>query len=405
MIQELLQSVDPRTIGHRIQELRKAKRLTQQDVANLLGVARTTITAVENGRRQLQPREMVRLCDSWGLSVNELLRQREVVDNFVPQLRAVFDAHNSVDMDTVIEEFRLLCENYLELEMLCTSRLLQKEPPVHDIQGIPVDQAAEDVAAAERHRLGLGNGPILQLRELLESDVGLRVFYLGMPSQVAGMFVYQQRLGGCIAVNSNHPEERRRWTLAHEYAHFLVDRFQTHVTYVSPSRRTPAVERFADGFAAHFLMPTVSVRRRFHDIRRSRQGDITPADLCTFAHAYDVSFEALVRRLESLDLLRPGTWERLKNAGFKVREAQKLLGLSPRDRSGSCQSLPLRYQHLAAEAYERGDLSEGEFARFLRVDRVEARQLAHMLCNQRVVLEEGVVDVPLDFSELIVVRA
>lgn len=402
---ELLQSVDPKMVGHRIQELRKSRGLTQQDVAHLLGVARTTITAVESGRRQLQPSEMLRLCDTWGLSVNELLRRREVISSFVPQLRAAFSARGSIDMDAVTEEFRQLCENYLELETLCASRLLQKEPPVHDIQGVPVEQAAEDVAMAERHRLGLGNGPILRLRELLEADVGLRIFYLEMPSQVAGMFVYQQELGGCIAVNSSHPEERRRWTLAHAYAHYLVERFQGYAIYVSPPRRIPAVERFADGFAAHFLMPTVSIRRRFHDIRRSKQRDITPADLCTFAHAYDVSFEALVCRLESLGLIRVGTWERLKNAEFQVREAQELLGLSPGGRGKSCHSLPLRYQHLAAEAYERGDLSEGEFARFLRVDRVEARQLARMLCNQRVVSEEGVLNVPLDFSEPIAVSA
>ena len=41
MIASLLRSMDPKIIGHRVSEMRKTKGLTQQDVANLVGVART----------------------------------------------------------------------------------------------------------------------------------------------------------------------------------------------------------------------------------------------------------------------------------------------------------------------------------------------------------------------------
>jgi hypothetical protein len=35
--------------------------------------------------------------------------------------------------------------------------------------------------------------------------------------------------GYCILVNRKHPPERRRWTLSHEYAHFLADRHRPAV--------------------------------------------------------------------------------------------------------------------------------------------------------------------------------
>ena len=35
--------------------------------------------------------------------------------------------------------------------------------------------AAESLAAGERNRLGLGDGPVLELRKLLEADVGFCV--------------------------------------------------------------------------------------------------------------------------------------------------------------------------------------------------------------------------------------
>ena len=155
------------------------------------------------------------------------------------------------------------------------------------------EAAAEDVASAERNRLGLGDGPIVNLRELLENDVGLRIFYLDLPSNVAAMFAYTEQLGGCIAVNRKHPEDRRRMSLGHDYAHFLTKRYLPEVAYLGRYHRQPEQERFADSFARVFLMPAAGLRRRFHELRRSREGRLTPADLCTLARFYFVSVEAL----------------------------------------------------------------------------------------------------------------
>jgi len=87
----------------------------------------------------------------------------------------------------------------------------------------------------------------------------------------------------------------------------------------------------------------------------------------------------MTRRLEELRLLPPATWERLQERGFRVREAQAILGIQTR--SEPEQLLPIRYRLFAVEAFQRGDLSEGQFARFLRVDRVEARRLAQELAT------------------------
>ena len=56
-----MQSIDPRALGRRLQEARKARGLTQQDAADSLELARTTITALEKGDRQTRPSELIRL--------------------------------------------------------------------------------------------------------------------------------------------------------------------------------------------------------------------------------------------------------------------------------------------------------------------------------------------------------
>ena len=400
MDDDVLRSVDPRAIGQRLRDGRTAKGLTQQDAADHLGVARTTITAIEKGQRRIRPVELVDLASCYGRSVGEFLRQSEPTPAFVVQLRAALAPHSSVEpvLRPYISEFQRLCEDYLELEHIRGAPLSRRYPVLYEMSRTAPEDVAEDVATAERNRLGLGDGPLLNLREVLESDVGLRIFYMDLPSPVAAMFAYTDDLGGCIAVNRKHPEERRRMSLAHDYGHFLTARYVSGVSLLGQYHRHPKQERFADTFAWAFLMPAAGLRRRYHELHRSRDGRVTPADLCILAHYYFTSLEALTRRLEGLRLVRLGTWDRLQDRGFRVREAQAILQLPQHRVSDS--TLPTRYLYLAAEAFERGDLSEGQYARFLRVDRLEARQLAEELAASHHLSDQGETGiVPLDLGE------
>lgn len=400
-IHDILRQSDPRALGRRLQEARKARGRTQQEAADELGAARTTVVAIEKGERPIRAVELVRLANFYGRAVGELVRQGQPVEAFAVQLRASLapgpDSATEQHIAACTLEFQLLSESCLEIEELTGATLARNYPAPYPLTGPDPESAGEDVAVSERNRLGLGDGPLLNLREVLENDVGLRIFALDLLPKVSAMFAYTEQLGGCIAVNRKHPADRRRMSLAHEYGHFLSKRYTPEVAFLGRVRRRPDLERFADAFARAFLLPATGLRRRFHELQRSRAAGITPADLCTLAHFYFVSVEALAVRLEELHLLPVGTWDRLKQAGFKVREAQALLQLPsyPEDEP----KLPLRYQYLAVEAYQRAALSEGQLARFLRVDRLEARRIVEELANRVVVDEEGIVGtLPLDLS-------
>ena len=82
-------------------------------------------------------------------------------------------------------------------------------------------------------------------------------------------------------------------------------------------------------------------------------------------------------RLEELRLLQPGTADKLKAGKTKIRDYQRELGLPPIP--GNDDLLPRRYQVLALQALEQELISEGQFAHFLRVDRLAARQRIEML--------------------------
>lgn len=387
MTETMIESIDASAIGERLTVARKARGLTQQQVADALALARTTIVAMEKGERRPKMRELLQFASLYGRQVGDLLRPSPArdLDSFLVQFRSArspSDSPMNEKREADIHRFKEFCERYLELEQLTASQLPRRYPESYDIEGTDSERAAEEVASAERNRLGLGDGPVGNLRQLLDADIGLRVFaYPFADSRVAGLFAYTEELGGCVAINANHPEERRRWSAAHEFGHFLTDRYRADVQVLPAYRRVPESERFAESFARHFLMPSNGLIRRFQGIRRSKGSPITPADLLSLGQLYGVSFQALVLRLEELRLLPPGTWDRLKDAGFKVNEAKVFLDLPPIP--DEVPLLPLRYEALAIQAFLSGDMSEGRLARFLGTDRLGARRRVAELTGTR----------------------
>jgi Zn-dependent peptidase ImmA (M78 family)/DNA-binding XRE family transcriptional regulator len=387
----------------RLRAARRARGLTQQDVAERVGLARTTIVAIEKGERPIRPQELVEFARLYDRPVNELLRPSPVPEDFVAQFRLrPGEAHHDDQLAQSVELLQELADDYVELERVAGAPLPQRYPPEADISSLAPAAAGESLAATERNRLGLGDAPVHHLRQMLEGDVGLRIFSLRLPSRVAGLFVASASYGACIGINAGHPGERQRWSLTHEYAHFLAQRSKTEVTALNGYRRVPSAERFADAFAENFLLPASGVMRRYNEIRQSRRENVTPADLLHLADLFQVSLEALVRRLENLDLLRPHTWDRLAKAGFRVGEAREMLELAalPPDE----ELLPLRYRYLAVAAYLDGQVSEGQFARLLRTDRTTARKLAHQLSHRVRMDESGMTsDIemgPIDVADI-----
>jgi Zn-dependent peptidase ImmA (M78 family)/transcriptional regulator with XRE-family HTH domain len=383
-------ALDPRILGRRIAEARKARGKTQEEVADFLGCSRPTYIAVEKGDRLAKSEEIVKLAAFLGRKVNELVRPTEPVVDLQPHLRAAVEKMKGADaevLNAAIDEFQRLAEDYRDLENLIKAPLRINYPP--DVTLNPhIDPAglAESVAQQERQRLGLGDQPVFYLRNTLEWDVGLRIFYWDLPSPIAGMYAYTADLGSCILVNRKHPPERRRVSMLHEYGHLIVDRYKPGIDYLTMSGRKPANERFAESFALSFLMPASSVRQRFHDIVTTT-GDFQVADLRRLSHFYFVSVEAMALRLEQLGLIPKGISHSLKESKFSPREAAELLGL--RSRPVNDFPFPDRYKYLAVAAYERGEIGDSDLANYLRCDVVEAREIAAATLTSREVGPTG----------------
>lgn len=373
----VVDTIDPVILGERLAEARRARGLTQLDAATELNVARTTITAIEKGDRRPRPGELVKLAQLYGRAISQLVRAMsdQPRANFAVQFREMARAG---DQDTAaraadLQRFEDLCRWYVDLEEQAGSPLPRRYPEPYDVSGTQPERAGEEVAASERVRIGLGDGPLGDLWRLLDADIGLRVFAFAMDDRrLAGMFVFTESYGGCIAVNRNHPVERMRWSAAHEFGHFLTDRYRPEISVLRTGRRQPERERLADSFARHFLMPESGLVRRFETTRRARGGSVSTADVVQLSYLYAVSFQAMAWRLEELALLPSGTWDHLHDLGFKPAKAREALGLP--DDSDDRPALPRRYENLAVSAFEEEKLSIGQLAERLGTDHVTARE-------------------------------
>lgn len=378
MATNILDHIDLRKLGELLQQARKKSGMTQADAAKVIDAARTTIVAIEKGERRLKPKELIKLARAYGRAVSDFVRSSPVTEPFEVQFRAAYQRNEQEEskITPIIQRFEELCRNYLELEKIMDAPLPRNYPQEYDVTNMPIEAAAESIAIAERQRLGLGDSPVPMLRDILEQSVGIRVFYLKMPAKYSEVYSYDDQLGGCMAINIGHYEERRRWSMAHGYLHFLAHRRKPVVDFKGQYKRIPESERLAEAFPKYFLMPTSGLLSRFNDMYRTH-GKFTPTNLFTLAHYYGVSIEALVNRLEDMELLPSGTWDRLRDRGLKVKKVQQELGLE--EFTHRADILPIHYQHLAIEALEQGLITEGRFAEFLGVDRLEARRVAESL--------------------------
>lgn len=180
--------------------------------------------------------------------------------------------------------------------------------PVLDVEqyGTP-----EKIAAVVRAHWALPSGPIKNITTLMErAGVIIGTSDFGGAS-VSGMTFRVPGQPPLVLLNSAHPADRMRFTLAHELGHLVMHRFPT-----------PSMEDEANRFAAAFLMPQQDIAAAF----RSRK--ITLELLASLKLEWRVSMQALLMRAKSCGFLAHNQsrylWQQLSARGWRLNEPAEL---------------------------------------------------------------------------------
>ena len=392
----MIGDIDPRELGRRLQDHRKARRETQVDIAGRLEMSRPGVAAIEAGQRRFTPDFLVRLSEAYEIPVSQLVRAGPPPARLVAQFRLPGEKPaDREQLGAAVARLERLVERYVSLEQLLGAPLRSLPPPPYRFDPDRVEADAEAVAEAERRRLGLGDGPLAGLRDILERDLGLRIFSLDLPGRVAGLFGLSPVAGPCVAINSAHPATRQNWTLAHECAHFLTAKDRPEITRLGGYRRAPDAERFAERFAGAWLMPRSGIERRLRELAADRQ-DMNVADLLVLASEFGVSAQALILRLEDLRFLPAGEWDRISATRVDLMAAHRILSLPEPVRD--VRRFSRRYVLLALDAYEQELITEHELAEYLELDRLAVRELLSTIAQADVESHNGVGRAELDIA-------
>lgn len=103
-------------IGAKIKTLRKGRRLTQEELAEKLGITRATVSNYEVGRRAPHINELKRIADFFGVGVDYfgVVPADEVFD-LLSRAREVFNSED-VPKEKKDEVYRELMRIYLDIK-------------------------------------------------------------------------------------------------------------------------------------------------------------------------------------------------------------------------------------------------------------------------------------------------
>jgi len=369
--------IAPAVLGERLRIARTRADFTQEQAANTVELSRTTLLAIEKGERRIRQFELAALVRLYGVSLNDILRDTAVRIELEPRFRALPNTKKK-NADRAAALLNDLASAEAELEGLLGRRAPRVYPPERPLGPGDPEIQAEEAALELRHRMGRGLAPMKDLITVLEGELAFRIFIRPIEERtISGLFIFDENIGACILLNSYHSSERRRQSAAHETGHFIATRGEPDVDSSSIDT-TSREERFAKRFGFALLMPAPAVRAMFSDLTREH-GRFSPRHLILVAARFGVSNEAACRRLEDLKLLPQRTWESMRSRGFDGQFARKLLAEAGLSENDTDDLLTPKTWLLAAEAYERDLVTEGQLCRMLHLPRIEIRRIIDSL--------------------------
>lgn len=274
----------------RLRMARKMKGWSMQELADQMGntISKQAISRYENGDMIPERENFLSILNA--LNIKEDFFNRGEIDiHLEPSFRKLKDLPKQ-QQDAIIERTKDYLERYLEAESIVASEArfkYQSETICRTVED------AEKEANIFRTQNNLGNDPIYNLTELFE-DLGIKVYQDQCEEDgISGLSAWVNKPKGIavIFVNSTHPVDRRRFTLAHELAH-LVLTFPDKIT-------NKKIENLCNRFAAALLIPAEQLIRELGNKRNS----IHLKELELIKSQYGISPQALLRRAKDLNII------------------------------------------------------------------------------------------------------
>ncbi len=360
-------------IGRNIDKARQEKEISYQELAQVLGVTRQTISKYIKGEQAIDSEKLYKLASFFNKSFEYFIQESDG-----EALRVMFRA--DFPDDNFTDELRAMIQDRLQKQWevlnLAGKDMVSFLPPQYKLKlsgkknlTDAEKEEIERVALEQRQQIldNCGHQDIYECFEAFGIQVIAQLFH---NPNIFGLSGFSDEHGAFIIVNDDDviPEERKIFTMVHEYGHLVFHReeYSKNVGSHYNTARSDLKEKVADYFAGCFLAPRVQVQHWFKRI--GNQATLT--DLIEFKRELGISLQALVMALRNYGFVSASEVSRfykLINAkGLKKKEPSPLAAIEKNK----------TYYILVRNLYLSNAISTGRLAELLGISMREARRKA-----------------------------
>lgn len=358
-------------IGANIEKVRREAEVSQEQLAELLGVTRQTIAKYIKGEQVIDSEKLFVLANHFHRPFAFFMQEQER-ENLQLMFRADFPDDNfTVALRAAIEN-RL--EKQWEVLKLAEKDMIAFIPPQYQLnlsgKKTLTDQEKVEIerVALEQQQLVLDNcGGKQDIFECFEAFGVQVIAYPFQNSNIAGLSGYSTDHGAFIVINDDLeiPEERKAFTVVHEYGHLVFHRKEYGNKQISAytTARSDIREKTVDYFAGCFLAPRQQVQNWVKMIGNR----ITLPDLLDYKKELGISLQALVMSLSNYGLLGQAQTSRI----FRLIYGR--WGKRNEPEPGNYRRKNKTYHYLVRNLYLSEAITTGRVAELLDISLKEAR--------------------------------
>jgi Zn-dependent peptidase ImmA (M78 family)/DNA-binding XRE family transcriptional regulator len=297
------------TPGDMLRLARQRLGFTQKAAATRLGIPQPVLSRIENGVATADSALLTKAAQAYQVPV-EFFYLHDPVYGPPVSVHAMTRGKSDVtahELDLITAE--------LNIRLMHLVRFLEgvNYNATADLPTLDVEQygSPEKIASTVRAHWGIPSGPIKHLTQYLERAGIVIGFSKFGGASVSGVTFRVSGRPPLILLNSTHPADRMRFTLAHELGHLVMHRFPTD-----------NMETEANEFASAMLMPAADIRHAFRGRR------ITLELLAALKPEWKVAMQALLIRATSLNFVSGNQarylWQQISSRGWRLREPAEL---------------------------------------------------------------------------------
>ena len=319
-------------IGRNILYFRQQQGLTQQQLADMLGINKMAISNYEKGKRQPNIETVKAICKALDISLMQFMAYSEGVELSAGHFQDA-DLLTAAQKESIEAQIRYAAQRYYDACLCANAPCDRCNLPAEKI-ALPEDLAV----AAEYMRSAIGlpkSGPIVNLTHILENN-GIIVVLVSPPKRgkFSGYNAISNKGFAIIAINSNYDGVQQRYALACELAAMLF-----HDTDNAD----------LDDIVNHFLLPTTDLRREIGENRKH----LSFVEIQYICEEYGIAPQVVAKRAKQEHIISHSAYQQL------LRQKREMQGfVLP-------QENPTRLEQMVQRALADGEINEARVAELL----------------------------------------